>query len=1507
MTKIARLMSGLSEVVLYVVSKLKFTKKEQKLKAYVFKFFYFFLISAFSTACTINASLENIDKETSPSSGNSLPTAPTGISLVDPVSSPSNMTHPTVRVSGVANADTVKIYSDSSCTNLLATATATTNTVDIKLSNLSRGTYNFYSTRTNASGTSACSTATLQYVLNSYSTATKLRFSTQPINTSVYEPMNVMVKVEILDANDLVVTNATDTITLSIGTDPVGNSVLIGTRSVTAQYGVALFPMIKIDEAGTGFTLVAAASGLTSATSSSFDVASGPKYVFRSSGVLATYTATGGESLTISGSVATFSSALTGKRIVLGDAITYDSNGSSTNSVNQIAFITAIISESQFKVKTASGGTPVATSGDLDWKIDRAYSDIYNAESGAENVAISAGLRNFDTWSNGRDIVTNNEVWNIYGTYGSDIGVTIDGWTTGASNYLNFYVGRYDGETLYTSYYHMGGYGGSTARFIDSTNANMIIIQDDYVRFDGFVLLDEPDGSDIAIQVTAAASSDVRILNSRITTSYGASGTGNVAVKVTSGNLKMANCTIFGYDNTNTTLVSLAGGAGAYYYLYNNTIFSGKVGVDVVSGNLIAKNNIVAGVMDGFKGTLHASSSDNSSSYKGDSAGTASITSILPYFASITSSHSYFVGFDLHYRNTSFLFAGRNLWTDSDLPVRQDSRLRVRPILSSLGSYQIEPTHYRSVGFNSSTAVESGTNLLSVNSQSIASFGTFYNTVRVGDILEYYDGTSMQLAVIYHLDSARSKYGVLSTNYDQAKVTAAPTTNWRIYRAHTSLNNAFLKIENSSIDPTLVDFDKGQGGETIPSGHRRVIVPVSDAIHNENVNITGWTASRNQLVLMPNPGFDSAVGVWATSGVFTILGEVTTDSRVTFESIQFEHSGTNSNPLLNLQDSKSEVYRSVFRATGKTNIGDAISLNYTGSNGEYIDSNVIYDFKNTGGTATGIRVVSDNSTTVLRNTIYNVDNGIYFNSYGYVKSNLVQSCTNVITDPIGDSNMYSGNISDLAGEFIGAYDLNSTTVKFIDATGRDFRLDYSEVTQILPGGWSQKYGQPDAFGFPHELSLLGISGAFRGPKKIFRSMGYNKTTAVTSGGGTIGFTIPFSTGIGTFSSALPGNVGVGDVIVFNRAGSGASDTRLTIVRRLSSTQFLFSESNGRVSEITKNVQDTQWAIYRAYSSLSGVNSGSENTGIPVALRDFDDHTAGRPIGAYREQWHVALYADAVDVGAVTFNTWATDSSDFDKYFVRFFTPYKTTEVGTSQRHNGIPSSTGYIRNTGTGRALDFYNNKIASVILDGLQIRTSGLTTSAIEGPGVSASIVVQNSLIYDLGAGYAGTGIALTATSNAKVVNNLFVGHTTGIGMPNAVNVLLMNNTVIANNCFSVADWAYVMAINNVGICGTAGFSVGANVSSTAGSSNNAVTDNTAIGTASFQITQAGNILFNTYSADEDYTNDNFTIKDINSQLYHTGASNFSDPTSFLPKIRTEDDILGNTRGSTWDIGAYQ
>jgi hypothetical protein len=103
---------------------------------------------------------------------------------------------------------------------------------------------------------------------------TQLAFTVQPSNVAANTVMAPAPQVVAQDSFGHAVTSFTGNVTLSLGANP-GGAALGGTLTVGAVAGVATFGDLALTLSGTGYTLVAASSGLASATSASFGVSGG--------------------------------------------------------------------------------------------------------------------------------------------------------------------------------------------------------------------------------------------------------------------------------------------------------------------------------------------------------------------------------------------------------------------------------------------------------------------------------------------------------------------------------------------------------------------------------------------------------------------------------------------------------------------------------------------------------------------------------------------------------------------------------------------------------------------------------------------------------------------------------------------------------------------------------------------------------------------------------------------------------------------------------------------------------------------------------------------------------------------------------------------------------------------------------------------------------------------------------------------------------------------------------
>jgi hypothetical protein len=99
---------------------------------------------------------------------------------------------------------------------------------------------------------------------------TQLAFKTQPAAAVAGVAIGSF-QVDVRDANGNLVTGATNPVTIAIANN-AGGGTLTGTKTVNAVAGVATFSGLSLDRVGVGYTLQATATGLSSATSTSFNI-----------------------------------------------------------------------------------------------------------------------------------------------------------------------------------------------------------------------------------------------------------------------------------------------------------------------------------------------------------------------------------------------------------------------------------------------------------------------------------------------------------------------------------------------------------------------------------------------------------------------------------------------------------------------------------------------------------------------------------------------------------------------------------------------------------------------------------------------------------------------------------------------------------------------------------------------------------------------------------------------------------------------------------------------------------------------------------------------------------------------------------------------------------------------------------------------------------------------------------------------------------------------------------
>lgn len=420
-------------------------------------------------------------------------------------------------------------------------------------------------------------------------------------------------------------------------------------------------------------------------------------------------------------------------------------------------------------------------------------------------------------------------------------------------------------------------------------------------------------------------------------------------------------------------------------------------------------------------------------------------------------------------------------------------------------------------------------------------------------------------------------------------------------------------------------------------------------------------------------------------------------------------------------------------------------------------------------------------------------------------------------------------------------------------------------------------------------AILVIPFTAEAQTAIYRSV-KNTTSAIATGSGN-DLTVDNSTSTATFASALPDSVGVGCMLQYDDDNDGDIDVNDSIVAihsRISSTVFTVKTAAGAAPTSTA-AADQDWSIFHAYTTLANCEAGTENTGIDVDIRAFDTGNRNISSGVNNEQWHIAIYRG--NAAVFDFNGWTTGTTD-DGNYIRIFAPILTTDVGVSQRHNGVfTTSRAHILISGT-----------SNLIQSGSQYRFEGVQISS-SGGGFPINVLSSASMKIRVSECiFKGGGLGIffqvgAAGSRGYIKNSLFYDQTSGANDA-GVSILDADYTVyIYNSTFATLrqgidrDGGTVIVKNVLTKCNGADF-VG---TFDAASTNNASADATAPG--------SNNRINQTFTF-VDEAGDDYSIASGDA-----GAKDFGVDLSGDANLPVTTDIIGTTRpqGSAFDIGAFE
>lgn len=399
------------------------------------------------------------------------------------------------------------------------------------------------------------------------------------------------------------------------------------------------------------------------------------------------------------------------------------------------------------------------------------------------------------------------------------------------------------------------------------------------------------------------------------------------------------------------------------------------------------------------------------------------------------------------------------------------------------------------------------------------------------------------------------------------------------------------------------------------------------------------------------------------------------------------------------------------------------------------------------------------------------------------------------------------------------------------------------------------------------------------------------TNAITISGSTLTATNPF-----------PDSIGVGDAVQYDSSNSGAVTSIAFLHSRTSSTVWTVKRANGAAP--SPCTSDTDGDIFGAYTSLANYIAGTENTGISATVRAFDSWNTS--LITTTQERHAICYP-GTDATTVEIN-WISNST----YQLKIYTPYLTSDVGTTQRHAGIFTGRCYFLSTSNA------TGSITSTSASGNQYywTFSGLQIKNTVGDGLhdghgsagTASNIFVDSCIFigsdnsSSSASHTGIDISSTKSVTYYIRNCIFYQWNSSAASNNNTGVHINGSSAGAYiyNCTAWDNDRCYVQIAGTGVCKNSIGASGTTASPTTWQGSwNAASD---YNVDSRSLAPGANSTKAVVVAFVDSTNKNFHLKSTDTQAKNTGTNLSADA-----NLPFTDDIDGGTRPdiSTWDRGA--
>ena len=354
--------------------------------------------------------------------------------------------------------------------------------------------------------------------------------------------------------------------------------------------------------------------------------------------------------VSISSGTATFTAAQAGTNLGVGDRLTAGGN---------VYYLAQKTDTTHWTVVDKLGAVPADLASTAVTSIAHEYTSLSAAEAGATD----------SNHLNTTDLVAGNYQLNFpcyYDTGADTTAVTIDGWTTGESNYIKIYtpIGTDDSNS---SQRHSGLWSATKYNLSPATGIPLTL-SDENVRTEGLEIYST---NDHGIYVNGATASSNVYLSNNIIKGNATSSKYGIDLVSTGATSKSYIYNNIAYDYSGTTAIGLyQNDADWTTYFYNNTLSGNTQGINNNAGAMIAKNNLVTGSgnTNTYIGTF-TTGTDYNATDGTDDIGTGSNNRVSQTFSFVDSANK---DFHLKTTDTGAKDYGTSLCADSNLPVTHD-------------------------------------------------------------------------------------------------------------------------------------------------------------------------------------------------------------------------------------------------------------------------------------------------------------------------------------------------------------------------------------------------------------------------------------------------------------------------------------------------------------------------------------------------------------------------------------------------------------------------------------------------------------------------------------------------------------------------------------------------------------------------------------------------------------------------------------------------------------------